>query len=100
MADALALNEADRAGLIERARAGRAESTAGWLRVGQLPRGLGDFVGRADELSLLTAAADKASAGDPTPVFVVHGAGGWVRPRWLSERPSSCAIDFPTGSCT
>lgn len=76
LADALALKDDDRDGLIEQARSGRSDSTAGRPRTGRLPRGVGDFVGRAGELTLIWERSEQASADRPTAVILVHGSGG------------------------
>ncbi|MEH0981836.1 tetratricopeptide repeat protein [Micromonospora sp. CPCC 205556] len=76
LADALKLGDEDRAGLVELARCGRSESRVGRPPVGELPRGVNDFVGRARELELLRRHAMSASADGSMLVAVVHGQPG------------------------
>lgn len=77
LADALDLGDADRADLAELARAERMGSREWSPRLYELPRGLGDFVGRAAELELLCAQGRAAADGPtPMPVVVVHGQAG------------------------
>lgn len=76
LADALGLGDGDRADLVESARAERSGNRVGRPRLYELPRGLGDFVGRVPELALLRRLGQEAWADDLTPVVVVHGQAG------------------------
>ncbi|WP_285101425.1 XRE family transcriptional regulator [Promicromonospora sp. MEB111] len=79
LADALGLDDEQRAELADTARAGRpraADPAPEQPGSNALPRSLGDFVGRTAELELLDERARTASADGPTPVVVVHGAAG------------------------
>ncbi|MFD6444907.1 ATP-binding protein [Promicromonospora sp. NPDC060204] len=80
LADALGIDDEQRAELADAAKAGRPRTTAGPAAERSaspgLPRGLSDFVGRTAELELLAERARSASANGPTPVVVVHGAAG------------------------
>ncbi|MGW0809543.1 helix-turn-helix domain-containing protein, partial [Nonomuraea sp. NPDC002799] len=79
LAEALRLDDEQGAELAEAAKAGRPRPGGPVpepLRLYELPRGLGDFVGRAAELELLCRLGRAASADGPTPVVVVHGQAG------------------------
>ncbi|MGW3808593.1 tetratricopeptide repeat protein [Micromonospora sp. NPDC005113] len=97
LADALNLSDGDRAGLVELARSGRSESRVGRPRVGELPRGVSDFVGRARELDLLRRHALAASVGGPTLVVVVHGQPGLGKTAFAVRAAEQLREVFPDG---
>ncbi|MDH6466344.1 transcriptional regulator with XRE-family HTH domain/tetratricopeptide (TPR) repeat protein [Micromonospora sp. A200] len=97
VADALKLSDGDRAGLVELARSERSESRVGRPRVGELPRGASDFVGRARELELLHRHALAASVGGPTPVAVVHGQPGLGKTAFAVRAAEQLREGFPDG---
>ncbi|WP_242624494.1 helix-turn-helix domain-containing protein [Micromonospora kangleipakensis] len=97
LADALKLSDGDRAGLVELARSGRSESRVGRPRVGELPRGISDFVGRARELELLRRHALAASVGGPTLVAVVHGQPGLGKTAFAVSAAEQLREVFPDG---
>lgn len=76
LVDALRLDDGDRAGLTAWARAERSSSRVGRPRVGELPRGVGAFVGRVPESASLRRHALAAAAGGRTLVAVVYGPPG------------------------
>ncbi|GIH20564.1 hypothetical protein Raf01_87360 [Rugosimonospora africana] len=77
LADGLGLDTDGRAGLEAAAKEARSPSAAGRPRMGELPRGVVDFVGRATELATASAVARQAGNGEgPPPVLVVHGPPG------------------------
>ncbi|MGW0804411.1 ATP-binding protein [Nonomuraea sp. NPDC002799] len=100
LADALRLGEAQRVELVEAARAGRPR--AGGLVPGrpglfELPRGIGDFVGRVAELELLCRLGREASADGPTPVVVVHGQAGLGKTACAVRAAELLRETFPDG---
>ncbi|MFE9694268.1 tetratricopeptide repeat protein [Micromonospora sp. NPDC005806] len=97
LADAMKLGDEDRAGLVEFARSERSKSRVGRPRVGELPRGVSDFVGRAPELELLRSHALAASVGGPTPVAVVHGQPGLGKTAFAVRVAEQLREVFPDG---
>ncbi|MFB4278439.1 helix-turn-helix domain-containing protein [Nonomuraea sp. MTCD27] len=103
LADALRLDEEQRAELAEAARAGRPRSSgpgeerAGRPRLYELPRGLGDFVGREAELELLCEQGWAAPADGPTPVVVVHGQAGLGKTACVVRAAELLREVFPDG---
>ncbi|KOG58691.1 ATP-binding protein [Streptomyces flaveolus] len=87
LADGLGLDDTDRERLLAAARAGR---TPGYSPVGvrSFPRGIDDFVGRADELAVLEELV-RAPRKDRAP-----GAGGGVP----DHQPVVVAIHGPPGT--
>ncbi|GLY00168.1 MULTISPECIES: helix-turn-helix domain-containing protein [Actinoplanes] len=76
LAEALGLDARQRDELGEAARESRSPTGAGRPRWCELPRGVGDFVGRAGELAAAARHADQDRADAPAPVVVVHGQAG------------------------
>ncbi|GAB1340311.1 XRE family transcriptional regulator [Streptomyces sp. E-15] len=111
LADGLGLDDTERERLLAAARAGR---TPGYSPVGvrSFPRGVEDFVGRADELTLLdTLAGPRAPdpAGDHDPeaasgtgetcpvVVAIHGAPGAGKTTFALRAARRLAGRFPDG---
>ncbi|MDP4509276.1 helix-turn-helix domain-containing protein [Nonomuraea turcica] len=107
LAEALRLDDEQRAELAEAARAGRprpggpgaerSENQVGRPRLYELPRGLGDFVGRVAELELLCEQGRAASADGPTPVVVVHGQAGLGKTACVVRAAELLREVFPDG---
>lgn len=97
LAAALKLGDGDRAGLVTSARAERAQSRVGRPRVGELPRGIADFVGRERELRTLRGHALAAPAGGQTPVAVVHGQPGLGKTALAVRAAEQLRDVFPDG---
>lgn len=73
----LGLAEAEREALVVAAQEARSTSSAGRPRLGSLPRGVTDFVGRATELNLARdAIAQSLVSKEPPLALVVHGHAG------------------------
>ncbi|MDP9794578.1 transcriptional regulator with XRE-family HTH domain/tetratricopeptide (TPR) repeat protein [Catenuloplanes nepalensis] len=98
LADGLGLTGDARAVLIAAAKEARSASAAGRPRVGDLPRGVTDFVGRAAELAIARDAAQRAGhdAGPP-PVLVVHGTAGLGKTAFAVRVADDLRDDFPDG---
>ncbi|MET8566179.1 tetratricopeptide repeat protein [Streptomyces flaveolus] len=107
LADGLGLDDADRERLLAAARAGR---TPGYSPVGvrSFPRGIDDFVGRADELAGLEKLAeapreDRATGAgggvpDHQPVVVaIHGPPGTGKTTLALRAARRLADRFPDG---
>ncbi|MEU7823698.1 helix-turn-helix domain-containing protein [Catellatospora sp. NPDC049133] len=92
---ALGLADPDRAGLVALVRAERAGSRVGRPRTGELPRGIGDFVGREQELRELRGHA--ASGGGRTPVALVHGQPGLGKTALAIRAAEQMRDLFPDG---
>ncbi|MFD0591501.1 NB-ARC domain-containing protein [Catellatospora coxensis] len=88
----------DRAVLMAAAEQARSPSAAGRPRLGDLPRGVTDFVGRAEELAIVRKAAKLASSGDgPPPVVVVHGQPGLGKTAFAVRAAEELGDSFPDG---
>ncbi|MFJ1735305.1 ATP-binding protein [Streptomyces sp. NPDC088254] len=100
LADGLGLDEALRERLLSAARAGR---TAGYSPVGvrAFPRGIGDFVGREEELGRLALLAggggDRPSGAAGPPVVAVSGAPGTGKTTLALHAARDLADRFPDG---
>ncbi|MEU8080030.1 helix-turn-helix domain-containing protein [Catellatospora citrea] len=97
LADALKLDDGDRARLVEPVRAQRPNSRVGRPRVGELPRGIGDFVGRAPELALLRRHALAAPDRGRTLLAVVHGQPGLGKTAFAVRAAEQLREAFPDG---
>ncbi|MFB6397576.1 helix-turn-helix domain-containing protein [Polymorphospora sp. 2-325] len=97
LADALGLDDSDRADLVELARSRRSESTVGRPRGGELPRGVSEFVGRAPELRLLHRHGTAGAVDGPTPVAVVHGPPGLGKTAFAVHAAGQLRDRFPDG---
>ncbi|BAL87675.1 putative AfsR-family transcriptional regulator [Actinoplanes missouriensis 431] len=95
LADGLGLDAAQTGALREAAQ-GQRTSSAGRPRICELPRSIGDFVGRTPELALLTARAGGDATG-PAPVVVVHGQAGLGKTTLALRAAEDVAGDFPDG---
>ncbi|MEU3414105.1 tetratricopeptide repeat protein [Streptomyces sp. NPDC006658] len=106
LADGLGLDDTERERLLAAARAGR---TAGYSPVGvrSFPRGVDDFVGRADELAELEKLAGPPADDDTEPdttaanaqpvVVAVHGAPGTGKTTFALRAARRLADRFPDG---
>nr|WP_277350136.1 XRE family transcriptional regulator [Nonomuraea sp. FMUSA5-5] len=97
LADALELGDAARAELVELARAERSGNRVGRPKLYELPRGLGDFVGRVPELELLVRRGREASGEGPAPVVVVHGQAGVGKTACAVRAAEQLREVFPDG---
>ncbi|GIG08278.1 hypothetical protein Cco03nite_49780 [Catellatospora coxensis] len=98
LADGLRVTGDDRAVLMAAAEQARSPSAAGRPRLGDLPRGVTDFVGRAEELAIVRKAAKLASSGDgPPPVVVVHGQPGLGKTAFAVRAAEELGDSFPDG---
>ncbi|MFD0597276.1 ATP-binding protein [Catellatospora coxensis] len=95
LAGALRLEDRDRAGLEALVREERAQGRAGRPRTGELPRGIGDFVGRARELRELHGHA--VAGGGRTPVALVHGQPGLGKTALAVRAAEQLGDLFPDG---
>ncbi|WP_327320029.1 ATP-binding protein [Streptomyces sp. NBC_01235] len=95
LADGLSLDEKLRERLLTAARAGR---TGGYSPVGvrAFPRGIDDFVGRARELTRLTAFAEQQAAAQPV-VVAVSGPPGTGKTTLALHAARNLADRFPDG---
>ncbi|MGC5285245.1 ATP-binding protein [Micromonospora sp. DT231] len=99
LADGLGLDDEGRAGLVAVVKAARSPSAAGRPRLCELPRGVGDFVGREAELAIARATAGQAATGDgPPPVLVVHGPPGLGKTAFAVRVAEELRGSFPGGS--
>ncbi|WP_063746645.1 ATP-binding protein [Catenuloplanes japonicus] len=96
LADGLRLTDEARDVLIAAAKEARSPSAAGRPRVGELPRGVGDFVGRAAELMIARDAAKRTGDG-PAPVLVVHGTAGLGKTAFAVRVADELRGEFPDG---
>ncbi|MFD6444906.1 ATP-binding protein [Promicromonospora sp. NPDC060204] len=100
LAEALGLDDGQRAGLAAAARAGRprtADQSPNRPASYGLPRGLGDFVGRTAELELLSGLGRAAAEDGRTRVAVVHGPGGVGKTACAVRAAEQLAEAFPDG---
>ncbi|MFI7470145.1 tetratricopeptide repeat protein [Nonomuraea sp. NPDC049646] len=105
LAEALPLDDAQRAALAQAARAGRLRQDAPAQGACELPRGVGDFTGRSRELrtlrDLAARAADAEAAGEPATgaavVAAVSGAAGIGKTALAVRAGGQLADLFPDG---
>ncbi|MEV0232828.1 helix-turn-helix transcriptional regulator [Nonomuraea sp. NPDC050786] len=76
LAEALRVDEGQRAEPAEAARVGRPRLSGPVTGAGQLPRDTGDFVGRLRELDLLRDLAEQAETGETAVVATISGNAG------------------------
>ncbi|MFI6317770.1 helix-turn-helix domain-containing protein [Nonomuraea sp. NPDC050556] len=96
LADALKLDDDRRTALTDAAQAGRPRPTGPAPGSCELPRGVGDFTGRAAELSLLRRLAEQAGA-PAANVATVSGTGGLGKTALAVHAAEHLADLFPDG---
>lgn len=97
LADGLRVTDDDRAALQAAARQARSPSAAGRPRLCEPPRGVTDFVGRADELAVVRRVADQVGGAGPPPVLVVHGQPGLGKTAFAVRSADDLRHSFPGG---
>ncbi|RAK28849.1 transcriptional regulator with XRE-family HTH domain [Actinoplanes lutulentus] len=84
------------AGMLREVAQGQRNSGAGRPRTCELPRLVGDFVGRTQELEFLRQMAGGEPDG-PAPVVVVHGQAGLGKTSLAVRIADELAGEFPDG---
>ncbi|SDT03791.1 helix-turn-helix domain-containing protein [Actinoplanes derwentensis] len=97
LADGLGLDPRQRDELVEIARQSRSRTGAGRPRLCELPRAVGDFVGRTAELEQAAALAGPRPPDVPAPVVVVHGQAGLGKTAFAVRLADEVAPEFPDG---
>lgn len=97
LADGLGLDPLQHEELAGIARESRSQTGAGRPRLCEMPRAVGDFVGRAAELAQATARADDRDEHTPAPVIVVHGQAGLGKTAFAVRLADELADRFPDG---
>ncbi|GAA1615314.1 XRE family transcriptional regulator [Actinoplanes couchii] len=92
LADGLGLDPRQRAGLADIARQSRSQTGAGRPRLCELPRTIGDFVGRSAELEQAAALTEEGK-----DVVVVHGQAGLGKTAFAVKLAEDLAGRFPDG---
>ncbi|MCA2219929.1 ATP-binding protein [Nonomuraea aurantiaca] len=97
LAEALRVDEGQRAELAEAARVGRPRLSGPVTGAGQLPRGTGDFVGRLRELDLLRDLAEQAETGETAVVATISGPAGIGKTALAVHATRHLGKAFPDG---
>ncbi|MGV9775055.1 ATP-binding protein [Streptosporangium sp. NPDC003464] len=97
LAEGLGLDDARRAALSEAARAGRPRQEAPAPGACELPRGVGDFTGRARELCALRELAARTGDERAAVVAAVSGAAGIGKTALAVRAARQLADLFPDG---
>ncbi|GIH97557.1 helix-turn-helix domain-containing protein [Planobispora siamensis] len=97
LAGALRLDDEQRVTLSEAARAGRPRPMGPPPGACELPRGVGDFTGRAEELRLLRHLAEQAGTGEAAVVAAVSGTAGVGKTALAVHAAGQLAESFPDG---
>jgi transcriptional regulator with XRE-family HTH domain len=97
LAEALRVDEEQRAELAEAARVGRPRLSGPVTGAGQLPRGTGDFVGRLREFDLLRDLAEQAETGESAVVATISGPAGIGKTALAVHATRHLGEAFPDG---
>ncbi|WP_430781867.1 ATP-binding protein [Actinoplanes sp. G11-F43] len=97
LADGLGLDRRQRGELTGIAQQSRSSTGAGRPRLCEMPRAIGDFVGRTAELELAVASAGSRADGASAPVVVVHGQAGLGKTAFAVRLADELAERFPDG---
>ncbi|MFE6306143.1 ATP-binding protein [Nocardiopsis sp. NPDC057823] len=97
LVEALQPDDDQRAALIETARAGRPRPTNAPPGACELPRGIGDFTGRTQELELLRRLAGQAGDGQVALVAAISGTAGLGKTALAVHAAGHLADSFPDG---
>lgn len=97
LADALGLSDAERERLIAAARAGRSRGTGARPDPWALPPPVAHFTGRERELADIVGHSARARAGEPAPVVVIHGPGGYGKSALAVRAAEALRDRFPDG---